>query len=288
MNKTKDKIRFISLLSDTTFKYLMNNDQTKYWFYDLIRRLTGINIDELNISTNELTTGNKVKDYRIDLRFTKENTLTVIIEINSNTNYADYIDNKNKQYLYREAGNAHQSGSKYTHKRSKLICFNNYKNPYIKDAKILDYVLTEKGTHHTIDDLEIFEIYIPTFKEKCYNDDDLGRKVAFLGSCNQEELLKYASSDEEIILKELELLKMNDEFVNAYDAEVVQRKLINSSREEGLEQGLEKGLEQGLELGERSKQIEIINNMLKNNFTLDEISLATNLKIDEINNLISR
>ena len=81
---------------------------------------------------------------------------------------------------------------------------------------------------------------------------------------------------------------MNDEFVNAYDAEVVQRKLINSSREEGLEQGLEKGLEQGLELGERSKQIEIINNMLKENYPLEEISKITKLPIDEINKLIGR
>ena len=52
--------------------------------------------------------------------------------------------------------------------------------------------------------------------------------------------------------------------------------------EEGYGQGVEQGIEQGVEQGELKNQNETIKNMIKNKFTLDQISLAINKPVKEV------
>ena len=54
------------------------------------------------------------------------------------------------------------------------------------------------------------------------------------------------------------------------------------AEKEALARGIEKGIEEGLEQGIEKKSNEIIKNMLSNNFTYEQISLATNKAIEEI------
>lgn len=59
---------------------------------------------------------------------------------------------------------------------------------------------------------------------------------------------------------------MDENFRYLYDNEIVQKKLINSAKDEGFEQGIEKGIEQGIEQGKIDKTCEIVNNLLKKRF----------------------
>ena len=74
----KDNNHFISLCSDTTFKYLLKKEETRNWFFEIIERKTGIDLNEFQIIDNESNTGNKIKDYRMDLVFEKDNTVVIV------------------------------------------------------------------------------------------------------------------------------------------------------------------------------------------------------------------
>lgn len=56
--------------------------------------------------------------------------------------------------------------------------------------------------------------------------------------------------------------------------------------EKGLAEGKAIGLSEGKTAGIISAQINIILNMYKNNFTIEQISLATQYNIDEIKEII--
>ena len=90
------KNNFISLLSDTTFKYLFKNNDTRVFLESIILSKTGVDLRDFNLTSEEDNTGNKIKDYRMDLVLTKGNEI-VIIEMNRN--YKRTQDIKNRQYL---------------------------------------------------------------------------------------------------------------------------------------------------------------------------------------------
>ena len=87
------------------------------------------------------------------------------------------------------------------------------------------------------------------------------------------------------IIEELRRLGMNNKFVDEYDYEFVQRKLMNSIKDEGKRDGFLEGKLEGKLEGEKFKQLEIAKKMLDKNTDINFISECTDLSIDEINNL---
>ena len=61
MNKVP---RFIPLLSDTAAKFLIKDENYRWFYEEIIKYKTGINLEGYKLIDNELNTGNKVKDYR--------------------------------------------------------------------------------------------------------------------------------------------------------------------------------------------------------------------------------
>ena len=98
---------FVSLLSDTTFKYLYKNIDTREWLNNIIKEVFLLDITNYQLTDNESNTGNKIKDYRVDLKLINDNN-TIIIEMNKK--YYNFLDSKNYQYLYREAGSLYDTG----------------------------------------------------------------------------------------------------------------------------------------------------------------------------------
>ena len=66
---------------------------------------------------------------------------------------------------------------------------------------------------------------------------------------------------------------MNNKFVDEYDYEFVQKKLMNSIKDEGYEKG------------KMDRNIEIAKKSLEQGLDINVISTITGLSIDEINNL---
>lgn len=270
------KLKFISLISDTTFKYLFKNPETKKWLIDIVLNKCGIDLTNYKIYDNEDNTGSLVKDYKMDLVFNKDNDY-VIIECNRFPSKFSNI--KARQYLYRKASFGFDKGDNYLNPpRVKLIMFNNYQNDKIKNANILNYTLNDKTYNLTLDDIEIFEIYLPNYHKMCYDNlEVIDKRLWLFGIKTINEAKSVIDTDNQIIIKELERLAMNNKFIDEYDYENVQKKLLNSLKIEGYQDGINDG-------SKKEKQ-EIAKRLLSKNFTIEEISDITELSISEIENL---
>lgn len=272
--------KFISLVSDTTFKYMFKNTDKRNWFIDIIKDKTNIDLSNYTLIDNELNTGSKVKDYRLDLVFSN-NEDTVIIEMNSS--YSKATEIKSRRYLYRKAGNDYDTGEKFDeNKKVTLITLNNYLNKNYNDIKIINSWLGSQELGKLYDDIEIFEIYLPNFHKMCYDKCNEIDKRLWLFSATTFEKMRKVVNDKNIeIIEELERLSMNDKFIDEYNYENVQRKLLNTIKDEGYQEGMELGIQEGI----KQNQIKITKNLLKENIDINIISKTTGLTYEEIEKL---
>ena len=271
---------FVSLLSDTTFKYLYKNIDTRSWLQTIIKEVFLLDITDYQLTDNESNTGNKVKDYRMDLKLVNGKN-TIIIEMNKE--YYEFIDSKNYQYLYREAGSLYDTGEDYQDRKTKLISFNNYRNKKIPSLKMGSYVFIDPKTKLRIEDIESYEIYLPNYKKVCYDSSELEVSLSLFSADSFDKMRKLTNNPRDIkIIEELERLAMDEEFKLHYNAEAVKRKTENSIKKESYQHGLEDGIEEG----SKKEKLEIAANLLKlGNISIDDISKTTGLTVEEIEKL---
>ena len=266
---------FVSLLSDTTFKYLYKNIDTRSWLQTIIKEVFLLDITDYELTDNESNTGNKVKDYRMDLKLVNGKN-TIIIEMNKE--YYEFIDSKNYQYLYREAGSLYDTGEDYQDRKTKLISFNNYRNKKIPSLKMGSYVFIDPKTKLRIEDIESYEIYLPNYKKVCYDSSELEVSLSLFSADSFDKMRKLTNNPRDIkIIEELERLAMDEEFKLHYNAEAVKRKTENSIKKESYQHGLEDGYKQ--------EKLEIAQAMLNDGDSIDKVSRITGLTVEEIEKL---
>ena len=264
--------KFVSLLSDTTFKYLYKNIDTRSWLQTIIKEVFLLDITDYELTDNESNTGNKVKDYRMDLKLVNGKN-TIIIEMNKE--YYEFIDSKNYQYLYREAGSLYDTGEDYQDRKTKLISFNNYRNKKIPSLKMGSYVFIDPKTKLRIEDIESYEIYLPNYKKVCYDSSELEVSLSLFSADSFDKMRKLTNNPRDIkIIEELERLAMDEEFKLHYNAEAVKRKTENSIKKESYQHGLEDGSKQ--------EKLEIAQAMLNEKLDVQLISRTTGLSVEEI------
>ena len=269
-------LRFIELCSDTTFKYLYKNENTRNWFNRIIKEKFNLDSSLFTLTDNELNTGNKYKDYRLDINLKKDDTI-FILEMNSS--YYRFLEAKNYQYLYRIAGKRFEEGEEYRKTQTKLILFNNFKNPENNNLKTGNYIFADPETNIKIEDIESYEIYLPNFKEVCYDSSEIDISLSLFSCESYEEMKRKTNNPEDIkIIKELEKLAMDEKFLFEYDEEIARKKTENSIRSESYEDGLNDGITQGIS----TRNIEIAKSMLKDGMSIDIISKYTGLSVKEI------
>lgn len=136
---------------------------------------------------------------------------------------------------------------------------------------------------------------MPVYYKLSYNSLNKIDKRLYLFRCKSYEEMKSVIDNEEDlkIVERLEMLGMDRKFVSEYDREKVNKKLMNSLRNEGLKLGEERGrilglnegkLEGRLE-GKLEEKMEIARNLLKENISTSIISSTTGLSINQIKNI---
>ena len=276
MNKVP---RFISLMADTTAKALIKDDNYRWFYEDIIRFLTGIDLRRYTAIDNELNTGNKVKDYRADTIFLKRNTL-VNIEFNQFV-YSHTII-KNIRYALRMAGNGLLEGEKYYHKFITQINLNNI----IKDSKARewnekDYKLEDYKTKAYLKDIRIITVDLSKYKGIVYDGTNKYETyLSMLTAKSYEEMEKIVGDlkEEKIIMEKLKELGLDDKFGMYYDAEIVHKMEVNSARSDGRKEGRKEGAK------EREKSI--AKSMLAKKMDIPLISEITGLSKKQIARLI--
>lgn len=270
--------KFVSLVSDTTFKYLWKNVRTNSWIREIIEAKIGLDLSDYCLSDNEMNTGSFVKDYRTDITLSNDRD-SIIIEMNND--YYDSAEIKGRQYLFRKAGFSFDSGEDFNEIRTTtLIMFNNYlKKGFEEQAVITSWF----GAHELgikCEDIEMFEIFLPIFNKVCYHRSNKIDKRLRLFSCKSyEEMCSIVNKDDPnyFIIEELRRLGMNNKFVDEYDYEFVQKKLMNSIKGEGYEKGRTEG--------RTEERFEIAKKMFTDKVSTETIIKYTGLSLEEINNL---
>ena len=286
-NNKKTEKKFISLLSDTTFKHLFKIEKYKEFFNTIIKSIIGIDIYDFKLYDAELNSGNKKRDYRLDILLVSD-LVDIVISIEMNQFPSEETKYKNRLYVYALLAKSLNSGEDIKKKKVIQINFNNEKNPYISKAS---YSVMDVNTHKEIKDFKIHEVYLENYNGIRYNKDNKEEAYLSLFTANSyEELREIAGDDKEAlkIVDELEI-GLDEKFGIVYDNEVMQKKMINTARnwgyDDGYDDGKEEGKAEGLEEGARTKEIEIAKIMLKTKEPLEKIVKYTGLSEEEINNL---
>ena len=79
-------------------------------------------------------------------------------------------------------------------------------------------------------------------------------------------------------VRRVEELREDPDFVRYYDYEESHKQDLEASYDTGLERGIEQGLEQG----SKQKELEIAKKLLSQNISVEVISEATGLTVEEI------
>ena len=276
MNKVP---RFISLMSDTTAKALIKDDHYRWFYEEIIKYKTGIDLKPYNLIDNELNTGNKVKDYRADTIFLNKNNL-VNLEFNQFV-YAHTMI-KNIKYALRMAGNGYLSGEQYYHRFVTQINLNNkIMTDKVKKWNKKDYKLEDYKTKAYLKDVRILTIDLLDYKGIVYDGTNKYETyLSMLTAESYEEMERIVGDLKEgkIIMKKLKELGLDDEFGMYYDAEIVHKKEINSARSDGYNDGKQEGKREG----RKDTATSIAKSMLAKKMELPLISELTGLSQKQI------
>ena len=280
----KKEKKFISLLSDTTFKHFFKIEDYKEFFNTIIKPYTNMDISEFRLYDTEFNSGNEKRDYRLDILLESDKCdLIILIEMNQFP--SNEIMYRNRLFVYTALARSLNSGEKIKKKKVIQINFNKEKHPYVSKAS---YSVMDINTHKEIKDFKIHEVYLENYKGIRYNGDN--KEEAYLSlftATSYEELREIAGDDKEAlrIVDELERLGLDDKFGLAYDNEMMQKKMINTARNWGYDDGKEAGKAEGIEEGAKAEKIEIAKNLLKSKVSFDLVSESTGLSVEEIEEL---
>ena len=179
---------FLSLLSDTTFKYLFKSDYGRIYLNIILQYLTSINIENYILIDNELNSGTKNKDYKTDILLYNEKD-KIIINIEMNQFPSDITIYRNYSYISRIVSDLFHKGDKIEKYKVIQVNFNNSYYKYDNRINNLSFVLRDKNYGYELDIVKIIEVYIPTYKGICYNGKN--REEMFLSMFNAKSYNEF-------------------------------------------------------------------------------------------------
>ena len=214
---------------------------------------------------------------------------TTTINIEAYTNFNMNSLDKSLYYVMRIQASKLNIGDGY-HKLGKTIQINFVENSKLDlDNELVTnfYLTSEKNPNTKIltDKFCVKIVQIDKARELGYTNNELERWLKFIAAQNSSERANIAKGDEllvelnEWIHKYVADDKMQDE-LNKWDLEIAENK--------GYEQGVIEGIEQGIEQGVEQNKNEIAKKLLNMNMSIEDISKATNLSIEEIEKLRSK
>ena len=276
MNKTP---RFISLMADTTAKALIKDDHYRWFYEEIIKFKTGINLKKCMLIDTELNTGNKGKDYRTDTIFIDKNSL---VNLEFNKFVYEHTMLKNIKYALRLAGNGYLQGKEYYHRFVTQINLNDkIMTEKVKRWNRKDYKLEDYKSKDYLKDVRIITIDLGEYKGIVYNGTNKYETyLSMLTAESYEEMEKIVGDLKEgrIIMRKLKELGLDDEFGAYYDAEIVHKKEINSARSDGRKEGIKQGAS--------NEKKSIARNLLEIGIPKESIMQATGLSKKQIAKLM--
>jgi len=264
--------KFISILADTTMKYLMKKKETRNIYLELFSDIIGIDLTNYILVDNELNSGNSIKDLRLDLLLENGD---ILVNIEINNQIGKYTSIKNLTYAFRLAGSRYEKGNNYYAKQ--VIQINLNREKFTNGTGVLLYELRNKNYDLVKKGVKIYDVYLENYKDICYNGDNKNEMLlSMLTAKDNNSLKRIVNSNKEgiVIMDELDRLRKDDKFNAYYDAE----KVNEMTRETAYLEGIDKG--------EREKQIEIARKLKALSMKNSDISNVTGLSLEELDKIV--
>ena len=201
-----------------------------------------------------------------------------VINLEMDRRYYSGSNKKNNKYI-------HKIVNHYNPKNTVQICFTSYKEgEELKGEKksIRKYMFQDSDGNVEDYGLEKYKIDLEYIENKYYNNDELTRreKIFLMFKESNREKLKEISKGDKImdkIYKRLDKLSEDEALSLLYDEKEREEEKKQAEIEYAEEHGLNKGISQGIK--------QTAKNLLSMNMKVEDISKATGLSIEEINNL---
>jgi len=243
--------RFINLTKDSVFKtlYLKNNKDVFKFYERVIEYISKLKLSDYELTMNELPKDSYESIFnRTDILMnTKDNKKFLNIEMNNK--YSIILINKNNTYLLKIAGDFYAGKEKRYSEEiiATQINFNNFRskvNPGIDISHSYFFDPINKIVRMNVD---IYDVYLPIFKELCYdNEEDIYKDLAMFTCDSYEEMEELAKDNKErtAIMEMLKEYGKDKKYVDYYDHEEYLEALRNEQEENVREEGIAIGKEQ--------------------------------------------
>ena len=296
--------QLLPLTSDYVFKRIFGQEENKQALKDFLESILEEEILKIEIKNPEIPKNFYDSKYGVlDLKVTLNDKSIVDVEMQMKNEHN--IEQRDTFYLASNYVNELKEGEPYTNcKKSIVINILNFmyynRNEYHSVARMIfeepkEEEKVEMGykeeDRYMTKYLEVHIIELPKFKIK---NPKMHTKLEewlwlFIGSDEKVSEASKKNKEIEKIKKKLASMSLSPEERNNYEyrlrairdeADAIEYK-TKQAKEEGIKEGFEQGISQGIEQGLEQTAKE----MLKNNFTIEQIETITKLTKEEIERL---
>lgn len=285
MVETKE---FVWLTNDLVFKHVFSHKEITLDFLNSYLEFVNaeVRVTDILITPQRYVQNDHIKlhDYYLDICVVLSNGEIINLEMYNNFG----ITECKKSLTYASMLYSHQLKKQETYDNAKkVISLNIMSGNYdgMNDKLINKYEFVNKNNHKLLlkDGLEILLLRLDISDKMEYSMDKSRciKWLKFMNCKSYKDALNMAKGDK-IFISTVEIVKS---FVS--DPEVISLFDRDKLKEESAElRGKEEGKTLGLREGQRKEKLETAKNMLKENFSLEQISKITHLSTSEIKKLV--
>ena len=277
---------FYTCRNDRAFKEVFLNPNNSDLLKALLEFILKIKIDKLEIKKTELLSGNvNIKDKRVDAIVHTGNKK---IEIEINSQNKNYLHTRSTAYIcniYQSNANVGDTYNEDTDIIQVNLTWGLGKNN--EEMKIYK-IMNEKGELY-VKNFIIYEINMDYYDKIWYskNEEEIKKNQYMIMLDLDKKELKNMPKDKIVdkYITNVTIVNDDPEFQKYMSEEEDKKKIQNSLLSEAKEEGISQGISQGYTSGINDGIKQTAKNLLSMNITLEDISKATGLSIEEINKL---
>ena len=286
--------KFYTCRNDRAFKEVFLNPNNSDLLKALLEFILKIKIEKLEIKKTELLSGNvNIKDKRVDAIVHTGNKK---IEIEINSQNKDYLHTRSTAYICNIYQSNASVGDTYNEDTDIIQVNLTWGLGRNNDEMKIYKIMNEKGELY-VKNFIIYEINMDYYDKIWYskNEDEIKKNQYMIMLDLNKKELKSMPKDKIVDKYITNVTIVNDDpefqkyMSEEEDKKKIQNSLLSEAKEEGISQGIEQGytsgINDGISKGENKKSIEIAKNLLSMNMPLEDISKATALSIEEINEI---
>ena len=277
---------FYTCRNDRAFKEVFLNPNNSDLLKALLEFILKIKIDKLEIKKTELLSGNvNVKDKRVDAIVHTGNKK---IEIEINSQNKDYLHTRSTAYICNIYQSNASVGDTYNEDTDIIQVNLTWGLGRNNDEMKIYKIMNEKGELY-VKNFIIYEINMDYYDKIWYskNEEEIKKNQYMIMLDLDKKELENMPKDKIVdkYITNVTIVNDDPEFQKYMSEEEDKRKIQNSLLSEAKEEGISQGISQGYTSGINDGIKQTAKKLLSMNITLEDISKATGLSIEEINKL---